>query len=132
MTKLQIFWPLFPSLLYFATECDQLKVESLEMKGFSSMDEFDSFTGEICDFLRKDLVQREITKFFASKTIVRSQCDHIKQLLLYIFHYRHGDINNAGYVLIATGANQGMIFAKKKLYSHSTQNQMIINMARYQ
>jgi len=46
---------------------NQLRI-GLETKGFSSMVEFDTFAGRICDFLRKDLVHRNITKFFAPKT----------------------------------------------------------------
>ena len=46
---------------------DQLRI-GLETKGFPSMEEFDTFAGQIRDFLRKDLVQRNITEFFAPKT----------------------------------------------------------------
>lgn len=46
---------------------DQLRI-GLETKGFPSMEEFDTFAGQIRDFLRKDLVQRDITEFFAPKT----------------------------------------------------------------
>jgi len=46
---------------------DQLRT-GLETKGFSSMEEFDTFAGHIRDYLRKDLVQRNITELFALKT----------------------------------------------------------------
>ena len=46
---------------------DQLRID-LETKGFPSMEEFDTFARQISDFLRKDLVQRGITEFFAPKT----------------------------------------------------------------
>ena len=39
---------------------DQLRI-GLETKGFPSMEKFDTFVGQIRDFLRKDLVQRNIT-----------------------------------------------------------------------
>jgi len=46
---------------------DQLRI-GVEMKGFSSMEEFDTFAGQTRDFLRKYLVQRSISDFFAPKT----------------------------------------------------------------
>ena len=46
---------------------DQLRI-GLETKGFPSMKEFDTFTGQIRDFLQKDFVQRYNTQFFAPKT----------------------------------------------------------------
>ena len=35
---------------------------------YPSMEEFDTFTGQISDFLRKHLAQRDVTEFFAPKT----------------------------------------------------------------
>ena len=39
---------------------------------YPSMEEFDTFAGQISDFLRKHLVQRDVTEFFAPKTNLRT------------------------------------------------------------
>ena len=51
---------------------------------YPSMEEFDTFAGQIRNFLRKDLVQWDITEFFAPNTLITTLCAN-EQLVKHFF-----------------------------------------------